>query len=143
MRAEAVIHALLAADATVLTLLGSNPIRLYPSRLPQNTTMPAAAYQAISGTELTPIDAQAGRQVVRTRVQFNAMAKTYAEVKALIEAARLACLYKSGFIATGVAAIGTVQVLSILRDNVGPDQRDDDLGLYMQSIDFMVMHYET
>lgn len=137
MRAEKVIYALLAADSGVTSLLGSGQsMRVYPGRLPQNTNMPAVAYEVISGIELTPIDAQAGRQVMQTRVQVTAMAKNYGEVKAVLEAVRIACLYKSGVIAG-------VTVLSVTRDNVGADLRDDDLALYLQSIDFVVMYYET
>jgi hypothetical protein len=137
MRAEKVIFALLTADAGVLALLGASPnTRIYPSRLPQNTVMPAIAYQLISGMEMTPINAQGGQQIVRSRVQVAAMGKNYSDVKTVLEAVRLACLYKSGTIAS-------VRVLSVLRDSVGPDTHDDDLNLYLQSIDFMVTHYET
>lgn len=133
MRAEKVINSLISADAGVQAVVGT---RIYPSRLPQNTTMPAIAYQVVSGTELTPIDAQAGYQIMRTRVQITAMGKNYVDVKNALEAVRLACLYKSGTIAG-------VKVISITRDIVGPDTRDDDLSIYIQSIDFVVMHYES
>jgi hypothetical protein len=133
MRAEKVIFTLLSADAGVSAQVGA---RIYPSRLPQNTAMPAIAYEAVSGMELTPIDAQAGYQIVRTRMQITCMGKNYADVKNTVEAVRMALLYKNG-------VIGGVRVLSITRDSVGPDTRDDDLALYLQSIDFMVMHYET
>lgn len=132
MRAEKVIYTLLSADSGVTALVAA---RIYPSRLPQNTTMPAIAYEAISSVELAPIDAQAGYQVVHTRMQITCMAKNYAEVKNTIEAVRLACNYKSGL-------IGGVKVLAIMRDMVGPDSRDDDLALYLQSIDFVVAYYE-
>lgn len=133
MRAEHVIYTLLSAASGVAAVVGA---RIFPSKLPQNTLMPAIAYQVISGVELTPIDAQAGYQVMRTRVQVTAMAKNYLEVKSALEAARVACLYKNG-------TIGGIKVLSITRDNVGADLRDDDLSIYIQSIDFIVMHYET
>ena len=69
-------------------------------------------------------------------MQVTAFAKTYAELKALLEQVRIACNYQSGTIAG-------VRVISVLRDSVSPDSRDDQLGLDMQSIDFMVTHYET
>lgn len=133
MRAEKVIFSLLNNDAGIAAAVGA---RVYPSSLPQNTTMPAIAYQYVSGTEINPIDAQAGYQIMRSRVQVTAMGKTTTDVKNTLEAVRLACLYKSGTIAG-------VKVLSITRDIVGPDHRDYDLALFMQSIDFIVMHYET
>lgn len=133
MRAEKVIYSLIENDAGVTALVAG---RVYPSRMPQNTTMPAVVYQVVSANELTPIDAQAGFQVVRTRVQITAMAKNYVDVKNTLEAVRIACLYKSGTIAG-------VKVISITRDSVGPDLRDDELAFYIQSIDFIVMHYES
>ena len=133
MRAENVIYTLLKTDAGLAALVST---RIYPSRLPQNTVMPAIAYELISGMESPVIDAQAGQALMASRVQVTAMAKNYKEVKDTLEAVRLACLYKSGLIAN-------VRVLSVLRDSVGPDLRDDDLALYLQSIDFMVRYYET
>ena len=133
MRAEKVIFTLLTQDAGLTALVAG---RIYPSRVPQNTVMPAIAYEVVSGIEITPISASAGYQVVNTRVQVTCMAQKYSDVKDVIEAARLACIYKSG-------TIGGVKVLSVLRDSVGPDSRADDLALFMQSIDFMVSHYEV
>ena len=132
MRAEMVIKTLLLGDAGVMALVGG---RVSPSRMPQNTPMPAIVYEFISETELSPIDAQAGFQIMRSRVQVTAMGKNYADVKNVIEAVRMSCLYKSGVIAG-------VKVLAITRDLMGPDLRDDDLTLYIQSIDFLVTHYE-
>jgi hypothetical protein len=136
MRAEKVIYALLVADAGVTSLAGTAPVRVYPSHLPQNTVMPAITVQVVSGMESPVIDAQAGQSLVMSRIQVTVMGKDYKQLKDLVEAVRLACLYKSGLIAG-------VRVLAILRDGVGPDLRDDDLDLYLQSIDFMVRHYET
>jgi hypothetical protein len=136
MRAEKVIYALLVADAGVTGLAGTAPVRVYPSHLPQNTVMPAITVQVVSGMESPVIDAQAGQSLVMSRIQVTVMGKDYKQLKDLVEAVRLACLYKSGLIAG-------VRVLAILRDGVGPDLRDDDLDLYLQSIDFMVRHYET
>lgn len=133
MRAEKAIYTLLAADAGLAALIGT---RIYPSRLPQNTTMPAVAYEYISGNDVPVIDAQAGYQVLRSRVEVTALGKNYSDVKAVLEAVRKACLYKHG-------VIGGVQVVSIVRAGMGPDLRADDLSLYMQSIDFIVTHYET
>jgi len=133
MRAEKVIYSLLTADSGVAASVGA---RIYPSRMPQNTAMPALVFQMISGTELVPIDAQAGYQIMRSRVQVTAMGKNYADVKNALEAVRIACLYKSG-------TINGVKVISITRDSVGPDLRDDELAYYIQSIDYMVMHYES
>ena len=52
MRAEKVIYTLLGADVGVIALVGA---KVYPSRIPQNTVMPAIVYEAISGHEITPM----------------------------------------------------------------------------------------
>lgn len=77
---------------------------------------------------------------MRSRVQVSVLAKTYAEVKAAHEAVRKALLFKSGSIGT---AVGAVRVNSITRDAIGADERDDELGLYMQSVDYLLLHDET
>ena len=133
MRAEQVIKTLLMADSGIAALVAA---RIYPSRMPQNTLMPAMAYEYISGNELNPISATAGQQIIQSRMQINCLAKTYAEVKSAQEAVRLACLYKSGLIAG-------VRVLSITRAGIGGDGHDDALALYMQSVDYIVTHYES
>ena len=132
MRAEEVIYALLNVSA-INALVGN---RITPMRAKQNDAWPALVTEYISGVELAPIAAGLGNQVMRSRVQVTAFAKTYAELKALLEQVRSACNYQSGTIAG-------VRVISVLRDSVSPDSRDDQLGLDMQSIDFMVTHYET
>ncbi|MGP4843311.1 DUF3168 domain-containing protein [Marinobacter sp. 1Y8] len=44
------IFAVCAADAEVLTVLGANPVRLFPfGEAPQNVTAPYAVWQVISG----------------------------------------------------------------------------------------------
>jgi hypothetical protein len=37
----------------------------------------------------------------------------------------------------------TVRVVGITRDLIGPDTRDDDLGLYIQHVDYMLIHDEV
>lgn len=137
MRAESVIYTLLTGDTGVTALVGT---KIYPGRLPQNTVMPAISYEMVSGNEILPINAQAGGVLVRSRVQVTVLAKTYAETKAVHEAARKALLFKSGSIST---AVGAVRVNAITRDSIGADERDDELGLYIQSVDYLLIHDET
>lgn len=133
MRAEKVIYTLLTGDAGVAALVGA---RIYPGRLPQNTAMPALSYELVSSVDIPPITALAGGVLLRSRVQVTVLAKTYSDTKDVLEAARKALLFKSGLIAG-------VRVIGITRDLIGPDQRDDDLGLYLQGVDYMVTHDET
>lgn len=138
MRAEQVVYTLLAADAGVAALVGT---RIYPGALPQGTALPALVYQHIDTVDLEPITAAAGGLIARGRVQVNALVDAdragvsgYAQLKALGEAVRLALSFRSGLLAG-------VQVVSVLRDLAGSDQRDDDLGLLYQSSDYVVTHY--
>lgn len=133
MRAEKVIYTLLTGSAEVSALVGS---KVYPGRIPQNTTMPAIAYELVSGVDIVPISAQAGGVILRSRVQTSVLARTYAEVKTIQEAIRGTLLFKSGLIAG-------VRVVGITRDLIGADERDDELGLYMQGVDYLLIHDET
>ena len=74
--------------------------------------------------------------LMRARIEINALAKDYATLKSLMDEVRKACKNKHGTIA-GVEA-GAVEMGSI-----GPDQRDDDIGIYRQSIDFLVTYREA
>lgn len=133
MRAEKVIYTLLTGSAEVSALVGS---KVYPGRIPQNTTMPAIAYELVSGVDIVPINAQAGGVILRSRVQVSVLARTYAQVKTIQEAIRGTLLFKSGLIAG-------VRVVGITRDLIGADERDDELGLYMQGVDYLLIHDET
>ena len=136
MRAEKVINNLLNAAAGITALVGSgSAARIYPGIVPQDSALPALVVEHISGNELTTLDANAAFGLVQSRIQVTALAKTYPEVKALIEQVRIACNYQRGVIAT-------VRVVSVLRDTVGPDLRDDDMQIYSQSIDFQVTFQE-
>ena len=133
MRAERVIYTLLTGSSAVTDLVEA---KIYPGRIPQNITMPAISYEMVSGMEMAPINAQAGGVLLRSRVQVNVLARTYEEVKTIQEAIRHVLLFKSGLIAA-------VRVIGITRDLIGPDERDDELGLYMQGIDYLLIHDEN
>jgi hypothetical protein len=132
MRAEKVITALLNGSAAVVALLAD---RVYPSQVPQGKPLPAAVVDHISSNELTTIDANAAYGLVRSRIQVTVLANSYPAQKALLEEVRLACNYQRGVIAG-------VRVVSVIRDTVGPDMRDDDRGVFYQSVDFQVTHQE-
>jgi hypothetical protein len=133
MRAEKVVYDLLTGSEAVTALVG---LKIYPGLIPQNTTMPAVSYELISSVDIPPINAQASGVILRSRVQVSALARTYAEVKTIQEAIRRALLFKSGLIAG-------VQVNAITRELIGSDERDDESGLYMQGVDFLLIHEEN
>ena len=133
MRAEKVVYDLLTGSEAVTALVG---LKIYPGLIPQNTPMPAVSYELISSVDIAPINAQAGGVILRSRVQVSVLARTYAEVKTIQEAIRRALLFKSGLIAG-------VQVNAITRELIGSDERDDESGLYMQGVDFLLIHEEN
>ncbi len=133
MRAEKVVYDLLTGSEAVTALVG---LKIYPGLIPQNTTIPAVSYELISSVDIPPINAQAGGVILRSRVQVSVLARTYAEVKTIQEAIRRALLFKSGLIAG-------VQVNAITRELIGSDERDDESGLYMQGVDFLLIHEEN
>lgn len=141
MRAELVITSLITGDAGCIAIVAA---RVYPGRLPQNIEMPAVSVELVSGVDILPITANAGGVLIKSRVQVTVMAKTYTELKALHEAIRKALLFKSGlFTFAAPNPVVTVRVIGIIRDLIGPDSRDDDLGLYEQPIDYQVIHDEA
>lgn len=136
MRPEKVITALLNGAVGVTALVGSGAAaRIYPGIAPQGVGLPLLSVEHVSGGELPTLDAAANYGLAQARVQVTAVAGTYPEVKALLEQVRLACRYQRG-------AIAGVSVVSVLPDVVGPDQRDDALGLLTQSRDFLVTFKE-
>ena len=132
MRAEKAVMALLNAAPWVTALVGT---RIYPPPLPQGVALPALAVEHISTVDLPRIDAASGVNLVTSRIEVTAIAKTYAAQKDLIEAVRLALMYQHGTFAG-------VYVGTILRGSVGPDMRDDDMQVFTQAIDFLVTHHE-
>lgn len=137
MRAEKVINALLKnASALTALLAGGSSNAIYGGgQLPQGTALPACVVEHVVTNELTTIDANAAFGLMRTRIQVTVLAKDYPTQKAVLEQVRIACNYQRGLIAS-------VRVVSVLRDNVGPDLRDDDMQVYTQSIDFQVTYQE-
>lgn len=136
MRSEKVMQALLTGASALTTLLANGAASVYGGgQLPQATALPALVVEHVNSNELTTIDANAPFGLVQSRLQVTVLAKDYPTVKTVVEQVRIACNYQRGVIAG-------VRVISVLRDNVGPDLRDDDMQVYTQSIDFQVTFQE-
>jgi len=82
---ETGIVAHLQADGTVSGLVGT---RIYPMQIPQEATLPALAYQVISGRPTYSHGGDSGPEWCR--VQITCHAGTYEAVKALAAAVRAA-----------------------------------------------------
>lgn len=133
MSAEKVIYALLKADPALAALVGD---RIYPGFVPMGKPLPALAYNQVSRVESSKLGLRGGTVVVRSRIEVTAQAKTYPSKKAVLDAVRAACKNRQGLIAG-------VEVDSVLVDTTGPDLRDDDAGIEMQSQDFRVTFHEA
>ena len=134
MSAEKVIHTLLAGAAAVTAVVGAGNI--WPGELPQGTVLPALGIShLVTPAELTTMDAQAAYRLVQTRIEVTLLARNdangYVVLKDLLDKVRKACNYAHG-------TIGGISVGSVLVDTIGPDQRDSDLGVLSQTIDFLV-----
>ena len=133
MSAEKIITALLRAHSPLVAVVST---RIGPGPLPQGTALPALATNLISNVRRNTVSTAEAAQLFRSRMQITVLASSYSQQKALIRLVSDACKYQRGTIAgsTGV---------SVLPDIEGPDMRDDDASIYMQTIDFSVSYQGT
>lgn len=134
MSAEKVFNALLNADAALVALVGADNI--LPGVIPQGTPLPAVAFNHISTVERTTVAMNETTTLCTSRIEVAVQAKTYPSQKAVLKAVRTACKNKSGVIAG-------IKVHSVTVDTVGPDMRDDDAGIHMQTLDFIVKYTQV
>ena len=135
------MFALIKASTAVTTVVAN---RIYLARMTENAPYPAIVLEMVSGNFVTPINAQAGMQLLQSRIQVTALSKTAIEAKQILDLVRIACEFKSGLIACTIGGVAyNVQVQSVLRDSIGPDIKNDDLTVCLQSHDYMVSHFET
>lgn len=134
MSAEKIIFALLSAHTALTNVV---PVaRIGPGPLPQGIALPAVATNLVSNVPRHTVSTAEAKRMHRSRVQCTALAGTYASQKALIRLIDDACRYRRGTVA-GFTAV------SVLPDIEGPDFRDDDAKVYMQTIDFLVAYAAT
>jgi len=126
-----VIRYLLANSAGLTAVVPATRIMAGP--IPQGTALPAIAVSHVSGVWNSEISAQ-GRQCT-ARVQVTVMAASYVQQKQIMPLVRAAVPRTRG-------TVNGVSVDSILREPDGPDFRDDEVGLFMQTQDFIVKFNE-
>jgi len=134
MSAVKVVRYLLANNAPLLAAVPAD--RILSAVIPINTVLPAICVNHISTSERVTVAANDSTILATSRVQVTVQAKTYADQKAILELVRKACPLSR-------ATINGVVVDSILPDIAGPDFRDDEAGIFMQSRDFIVKFYEA
>lgn len=133
MSAEKIIVSLLRAHAPLLAVVPFTGGRIAPGPLQQGVTLPALAYNLISNVHRNTLSGAEGQRLYRSRVQITVMAASYAEQKNLIRLVFAACANKRGLIAG-------YQNVAVLSDIEGPDMRDDDPVVYMQTTDVLVTY---
>lgn len=131
MNPEIVIAAML--NQTGITALVGNRRAL--GQLPQNSVFPAIVYQVIDGQPQPslnyPVD-----DLAMARIQINPLAVTLAEVKNIHAAVRAAIDFKHHQTFAGK------KVVSCRFDSLGPIDRDEEMGIWTQSADYMLRWYE-
>lgn len=126
------IRALLITDGAVLARVPAD--RIAAGDVPVDAGLPALGITEVSLVPIGAFDAQAEYSVVTSRVQVTVVGKPYPDVKALLDLVRRACNFQRGQIAG-------VDVVSVVRDTVGPDL-SDAAGNTIKSIDFKVTYHE-
>ena len=126
-----VIRYLLANNTALNAVVQPNSIMA--GIVPQGATLPAIEITHVSGVWNKEVSEQS--KTCRARVQITVIAQSYTQQKQIIDLARDAVPRTRGTIAG-------VSVDSILREPDGPDFRDDEVGLFMQTQDFIVTYNE-
>jgi len=134
MQAIKALQALLTGAGSVTSLVPAGCI--LTGVVPLGAPLPAIGLRHISTVEVPPISATPGDTVVRSRIETEVIAKSYADQEAITDAIRLACNYQRGL-------LDGVRVISILREFVGPDEENPETKLYSKSTDWLVTHYEA
>ena len=129
MNAIAIMRELLMGHAPVVALVGDN-VRAGDVGYNQ---LPAIGLSEISRREADTIARTS--KMVTARVQVTVHGRSYPEQKELLQAVRL-----GDGVFTGTVA--GVQVRSVLRDTVGPDLGDPEVGLFQQTPDFVGTYIE-
>jgi hypothetical protein len=130
---EEAVTAKMLADVPFTTLAG---LRLYPLVIPQDTPLPAVAYQKIDSTKTA--SHSGGSQLARSRFQFTCIAADYAGAKALGAAVRVCW---QGYRGTQAA----VRIDGALIDS-DQDDYNEPLSLVIQPVvrlDVIIWHYEA
>lgn len=132
MNPEIIVAAMLN-NAGVIALVGD---RRAMGQLPQNSAFPAIVFTIVDATAMPRLDFLAERQMARARIQINPIAQSIGEVKAILEAIRSAMDFKLQQVFAGKTVISSrVELLS-------PIDKDNDIGVFTQSVDYILMYYE-
>lgn len=128
---RAVRH-LLVSNAALIAVVPA--AKIMAGLIPQGTVLPAIAVSHVSTTRMRMI-ASPGVELLTSRVQITAMATSYPQQKSILALVKAALPRTRG-------TINGVSVGSLLFELAGPDFRDDDIGAFMGSLDYLITHSE-
>jgi hypothetical protein len=128
---KAIKH-LLHSDAALVAVVPVAKIKSGP--IAQGTTLPAISVSHVSTIRRHAI-ASTSSEFCTSRVQITVMAKSYPEQKSILALIRAALPRTRG-------SVNGVIVDSLLKDIDGPDFREDDAEIYMQSVDYIITYSE-
>jgi hypothetical protein len=132
MNPELIVAAML--NTTAINALVGN--RRAMAQLPQNSAFPAIVYTIVDSSAQPNLNYSGGRQMARARIQINPIAKSIGDVKTILDAVRAAMDFKLQQV------YATKTVISSRLELLGPIEKDDDLGVWTQPVDYMLMWYE-
>lgn len=131
MNPELIIAAMLN-QAGITALVGN---RRALGQLPQNSQFPAIVYQVIDGQPQPGLNYSVD-DLAMARIQINPLAVTLAEVKNIHAAVR------TGLDFTHHQTYAGKLVMSCRFDQLGPIDRDEEMGIWTQPADYMLRWYE-
>ncbi len=132
MNPELIVAAMLNVPG-ITNLVGT---RRAMGQLPQNTAFPAIGYTIVDSSPQPQQNYSGESQMARARIQLNPIGKSIAEVKSMLDAIRAAMDFKLHQTFAGKT------VISCRLELLGPVEKDNDLGVWMQPVDYMLMWYE-
>lgn len=126
------MRALLIARPDLTALVGK---RIYAGVVEQGAALPAIGITEISANPLGTVANAGDFTLMWSRIQVTAIAKTYADQKAVLKACKLGKGTHGG-------VIGGYTVRAVTHGPIGPDLSDTEIGIYEQSRDFIVTYIE-
>lgn len=127
-----VVRYLLANNSGLIAVVPAT--KIMAGVIPQGTVLPAIAVSHVSTVRQQLISAGV-TQLCTSRVQITVHARTYVEQKSVLALVRSALPRTHG-------AVSGVNVDSLVHNLDGPDFRDDEAGIFMGSVDYMVTFNE-
>ena len=108
--------------------------KIYSGVIPQGTPLPAISISHVSTVRRHPV-AGTATELCTARVQVTAQAASYTQQKSVLALVRGALPRTRG-------TVNGIVVDSLMHEIDGPDFRDDDAGIFMGSVDYIVKFIE-